>query len=190
MQTFNASNNFLEKIHRRMFQDFGNVKVFDLSVNNISEIPERLFESIQEVERLNFSSNSITEIDTFAMQGLKKLVNIDLSHNELDSDKFLWPVFGLKVLNITHNNFKTINTSVLQDLMEAKLWSNPWECRWLVEEMLFSSNIKFGRDYVIEYKDKALNVPGIQCFEDNGVERSVIVLKIDREVEEASFNKV
>lgn len=56
-------------------------------------------------------------IDDAVFSGLK-LRRLDLSCNLLSSDNFLWPsTVDIKYLNLTHNQYKLINESVLENVV-------------------------------------------------------------------------
>jgi hypothetical protein len=168
-----------------MFEDLTNMKVFDSSSNNISQFPESLFENMEDIKTINLSNNAIEKIETNSFQGLKKFSNLDLSFNALDRDNFLWPIVGLKYLNLSHNSYKQINVSVLDNLDVAIVHTNPFSCEWLVNEMKFAPNhIKFGVDFTTHSKENALRLPGIQCFERDGTKNKIIVMETEKEVED------
>lgn len=65
---------------------------------------------------------------------------------------------------------------------------NPFDCEWLVREVLASKNIRLGRNYSVDSAQRVLKVEGIQCFDDDRtVERRLIVIETKLEQDEVSF---
>lgn len=70
--------------------------------------------------------------------------------------------------------------------METTLSGNPFNCEWLVKEVLESRNVRIGRNYVVASRQNVLGAEGIQCFDADGItERRLIVVesKITDDVE-------
>lgn len=152
----------------------------DLSCNNLTEINNDLFAFITKIKMLNLSRNQIDDIDDNAFKTLNHLTSLDLSFNRLTNDGFLWPTTEqLQYLNMSNNNYKHVNMSLLHGLTIGEMLDNPWDCQWLVHEMIHASVngvIHFGRDYVLEHRHGLLLVPGVQCFNQDGIKHNLIVL--------------
>lgn len=64
------------------------------------------------------------------------------------------------------------------------LTGNPFNCEWLMREVIELKNVKLGRNYVAESRQNILKVEGIQCFEDDEAnERRLIVVESKAKVE-------
>jgi Leucine-rich repeat (LRR) protein len=160
-----------------MFTDLSNIKYFDLSNNNLTFIADQLFEYLLNIKYLNLSHNQIEEIDRTSFENLPKLNNLDLSNNQLMGDDFLWPIFGLNHLNLSHNQFKSLNTSMLDNLDVVEVVGNPWDCKWLMAELMQpSKRLNYGQEYVVSTKKKTLNVPGVECWEADDTKKFIVIL--------------
>lgn len=162
------------------------LKYFDISSNNLTTILDNLFESTKRLVYVNISGNKIEDIETNAFKELN-LHSIDLSYNKLSNDGFLWFITSLQYLNLSHNNYKRINLSILKNLQYAEMYDNPWDCQWLVHELVYTSSegaIGFGRSYIVPQRQGILRVPGIQCFDIDGSEKRLIVLDTEKAKEE------
>lgn len=165
----------------------------DLSVNNLKIISDNAFEYISHLEYLNLSQNHITAIDELAFGRLRHMKVLDLSFNQLESDNFLWLFEALPYLNLSYNNFREINVTLLNMLCKnVELYENPWDCPFLVKEISMHSKnaiLHFGKDYVVKDKEEILSVPGIHCVELNGREKNIILLN-PKENEDFDTTKV
>jgi Leucine rich repeat len=160
-----------------MFADCSSMKYFDLSNNNLTFIADNLFEYASQIKHLNLSHNQIEDIDQTAFEGLPKLRNLDLAANRLASDSFLWPIVGLAYLNLSHNAYRSVNMSLMDHLEVTELAGNPWDCQWLMAVLMVASKrLNFGRDYLVETKQKVVNVPGVACWEEPNVQKFIIVM--------------
>ena len=188
-QTFNASHNHLQEMDKYILKDFINLKNVDLSSNNITRIDDNLFDYTPKIAKLNMSKNAIEQIGDNAFSELTKMRKLDLSFNRISNDAFMWPIVGLEYLNLSYNQFKTFNVSILKGISDVKLFGNPWDCRFLLLELMdFPKNIHFGLDYVVESHVEMLKVPGIDCVDENERKRSIIVLEHNLKEEYSSFS--
>lgn len=70
----------------------------------------------------------------------------------------------------------------VSNAVENEFAGNPFSCEWLVKDALTSKNIRVGEDYVVDSKHNVLRVAGIQCFEEDGSERKLIVVESKLEI--------
>jgi Leucine-rich repeat (LRR) protein len=160
-----------------MFADCLSMKYFDLSNNNLTFIADNMFEYANQVKHLNLSHNQIDDIDSAAFEGMPKLRNLDLAGNKLASDSFLWPIVGLTHLNLSHNAYRTLNTSLMDHPEVVELAGNRWDCQWLMAELMVAPRrLNFGQEYLVEAKQKEFNVPGVACWEEGDVQKFIIVM--------------
>lgn len=105
---------------------------------------------MRSIEYMHLSRNQIDLIHPFAFRDLPNLKTLDLSRNHLDSWEFIENVGSLKILNLANNHFKHINLIFLQNIEQAILLENPWNCTWLIKAMAENhqmENIIFGLEY-------------------------------------------
>lgn len=163
-------------MNKYQFEDFLKLRILDLSQNAITELDANLFDFVRNIENLNMSHNNIITIKSGMLTGLSNLRTLDLSSNRLSSDNFIDASNRLLFLNLSNNHYTRFNISKLYGLNEIRLYDNPWDCRWLIGQMTAGDDrLLFGRNFTIATINTVLEVPGIEC-NDNGVERSVIVL--------------
>ncbi len=148
------------------------------------------------VEHINLSHNAINGIETNVFSDMNYIRTIDLSYNDLYNDSFLdgmMMMTTLKTLIMSHNQFEYLNLSKLVDVDEVDLIGNPWNCTWLVVEMMRRSNgVRFGNNFSIETEEQVLTVPGIDCVDKSGNNRSIVILQQSnmRNVVEKQLNEV
>lgn len=131
------------------------------------------------LEQLDASSNDIVDISSQIFFDLNALNSINLSNNKLATDKFLHTVHSLRYLNMAYNRFETMNLTLFFHFHNVELMGNPWSCTWLIEEMMSASEgIHFGKNYSVEAHDHLITVPGIDCTDESGKLRSIVVLQV------------
>uniref|UniRef100_A0AAG5DR44 Uncharacterized protein n=1 Tax=Anopheles atroparvus TaxID=41427 RepID=A0AAG5DR44_ANOAO len=179
LEALNVSNNRLQAVSKYMLKDFGNLRDLDLSSNVFDYVGLKLFSETPRLVRLNLSGNSINEIDRDVFEDLTKLHTLDLAHNQLADDGFLWPLMNLSVLNMSHNALHKINTSLLESLALVELYGNPWDCRFLVHELVphHARNVVYGKDYIVEDPGQILSATGIECTDERGKHRDIVVVE-------------
>lgn len=144
-----------------------------------------MLDYLSTVKHINLSHNAIDGIETNVFSEMISIQTIDLSYNKLSNDSFLDGITELKTLIMAHNQFKYLNLSQLVDVDEVVLIGNPWNCTWLVVEMMRCSNgIRFGNDFTIDMEEQVLTVPGIDCVDESGNNRSIVM------VQQTSMRKV
>lgn len=130
------------------------------------------------VEHINLSHNAIDGIETNVFSEMTSIQTIDLSYNKLSNDSFLDEITELKTLIMSYNQFEYLNLSKLVDVDEVDLIGNPWNCTWLVVEMMHCSNgVRFGKNFSIAMEEQVLTVPGIDCIDQSGNNRSIVMLQ-------------
>lgn len=168
----------METLNRNAFHAFINLKLFDASSNKLTYLVDGSLEYLSSVEHINLSHNAIDEIETNVFSQMTTIQTIDLSYNKLSNDSFLDELTELKTLIMSYNQFEYLNLSKLVDVDEVDLIGNPWNCTWLVVEMMRCSNgVHFGKNYSITMKEQVLTVPGIDCIDQNGNNRSIVMLQ-------------
>lgn len=138
------------------------------------------------IETISLSHNDINYIHEFAFTDLMALQHLDLSYNQLASDSFVNFQSRLKTLNLSHNQYKTFNISILSVIGFVNLTLNPWNCTWLSNEFVKKEHhvteIQFGRplhgvETQASIKQKAEDVI---CYNyrqaDNLIPRSIILI--------------
>jgi Leucine-rich repeat (LRR) protein len=120
LQVLNASHNAIQTIEGSFFTDFGFLQYLDLSSNNIIHLPNKTFETMSQLKSIKLNNNSLATIDDGVFSELK-LNLLDLSCNQISNDNFLWPSLDIEYLNLTFNEYKEINSSVLENI-ETELW--------------------------------------------------------------------
>lgn len=196
LEALNVSHNQLQTIGKYVLRDFGNLRDLDLSGNALDYVGMKLFGATGRLVRLNLSGNAISDIDRDVFEDLPRLHTLDLAHNRLADDTFLWALIpNLSVLNMSGNAFHRINASLLESLALVELYGNPWDCRFLVQELMPSHrahrNVVYGRDYVVEDTVSILTATGIECTDERGRQRDIVVVEpppkpVDSEME---FNR-
>ncbi|XP_001859229.2 chaoptin isoform X1 [Culex quinquefasciatus] len=187
LEVFNASNNHLAELNKYMFKDFSALRLLDLSANRLTYVENKLFEYSPRMEYLNLSRNAIAEIEHNIFEDFRKLRILDLSHNRLVEDAFLWPIINLHKLNMSHNSFARINTSLLEGIEQVDLFHNPWSCQFLVLELMKQTkNVRYGKNYVVQTKDNILNTQGIECTDERGKLRDIVVVETPAKAEYSS----
>lgn len=160
----------------------------DLSDNNITYLPEHLFEFTPNVKHLNISYNFLEDIEKNVLDNLLNLRSLDLSYNKLFTDNFLQSasIMKLEYLNLSSNEYRTLNVSILSglNLIDVILYDNPWDCKWLVNQLSTKQQKKFhfGNDYEIDKIGDMLNVKGITCEDDFGDIRNIILMESTKKI--------
>lgn len=178
LEVFNASHNHITQLNKYIFKDFSLVRILDLSANRLAYIDNKLFEYSSRLEVLNLSGNALSDIEPNIFEDSKRLRTLDLSHNQLSLDAFLWPVTNLDHLNMSHNQFQQLNVSTLQGLGHVRLNGNPWTCQFLILELMkHSKNVEYGKNYAVVSADSIMNTQGIECMDERGKPRDIIVVE-------------
>lgn len=169
----------METLNRNAFHSFVNLKLFDASSNKLTYLFDGTLEYLSNVEHINLSHNAIDEIETNVFSvGMTSIQTIDLSYNKLSNDSFLDELTELKSLIMSYNQFEYLNLSKLVDVDEVDLIGNPWNCTWLVVEMMSCSNgVRFGKNFSVAMEEQILTVPGIDCIDQGGNNRSIVMLQ-------------
>lgn len=194
LEVFNASHNQLTspQLNKYIFKDFATLRSLDLSANKLTYVENKQFEYCARVESLNLSRNAIAEIDAEIFEDFRRLHVLDLSHNRLAEDAFLWPIVNLHHLNLSYNEFRRLNASLLQGIEQVELYHNPWSCQFLVLELMKQSkNVRYGKNYVVHSRDSILNTQGLECTDERGKLRDIVVVETASKVEYSSseFNR-
>lgn len=152
----------------------------NVSGNRLADITnDATFVRLPRLENIDLSRNRIESIGTEVFAPLPLLYSIDLSYNRLDTENFLQPVGSLRHLSMAYNRFRTMNLTTFFHFHHVDLAGNPWSCTWLIEEMMEASDgIYFGKNYTIDGKPHPMTVPGIDCTDETGQLRSIVVLQV------------
>lgn len=183
----------MDTLNRNAFHSFVNLKLFDASSNRLTYLFDGILECLSTVNHINLSHNTIDEIENNVFSEMTSIQTIDLSNNKLSNDSFLDGITELKTLIMSYNRFEYLNLSKLRDVDEVDVIGNPWNCSWLVVEMARCSNgVRFGKNFSIATEEQVLTVPGIDCIDENGYNRSIVMLQQSMRVRktEEKFNEV
>lgn len=121
LQVFNASHNFIKGIDSTAFTELTKLRILDLGNNQITHLTDKTFTSMTLLKSIKLNNNSLMSIDDAVFSDLK-LRRLDLSCNHLSNDNFLWPSsVNIEYLNLTFNEFKLINASVLENTI-TEFW--------------------------------------------------------------------
>jgi Leucine-rich repeat (LRR) protein len=102
------------------------LSILDLANNQMTRLNGEILASLTQLKSLKLNNNALTTIDDAAFTDLK-LKLLDLSFNHLSSDNFLWPPsIDIEFLNLTFNEYKIINASVLDNIL-TDFWG-----KWIV----------------------------------------------------------
>ncbi|XP_058057854.1 insulin-like growth factor-binding protein complex acid labile subunit [Anopheles bellator] len=178
LEVLNVSNNHIQSVSKYVLKDFTNLHELNLAANKLDYVGLKLFAFTPRLARLNLSRNAISEIERDVFEDLPKLHTLDLAGNQLTDDSFLWPLMNLSVLNMSHNGFRRINASLLESLTHAELYGNPWDCRFLVQELIHHGrNVVYGKNYVVENLANIITATGIECTDERGKPRDIVVVE-------------
>uniref|UniRef100_A0A1S4GYP2 Uncharacterized protein n=2 Tax=Anopheles gambiae TaxID=7165 RepID=A0A1S4GYP2_ANOGA len=178
LEALNVSHNQLATVSKYVLKDCANLRDLDLSGNRLDYVGLKLSSATPRLVRLNLSRNAIGEIERDVFEDLPKLHTLDLAHNQLTDDAFLWSLMNLSVLNMSQNGFRKINASLLESLTLAELYDNPWDCRFLVQELAHhSSSVIYGKNYLVEDTGRILTATGIECTDERGKHRDIVVVE-------------
>lgn len=121
-KVLNASHNEIKFIDSTVFKHFAFLKYLDLSNNQLTSLPDRLFNMTTSLVSIKLNNNSLESIDDAVFSDLK-LKLLDLSCNWLSNDNFLWTSVDIEYLNLTWNEYKRVNISVLDNIV-TDLWGS------------------------------------------------------------------
>uniref|UniRef100_A0A182NTC3 Uncharacterized protein n=1 Tax=Anopheles dirus TaxID=7168 RepID=A0A182NTC3_9DIPT len=178
LEALNVSHNLLGTLNKYVLKDCANLRDLDLSGNRLGYVGLKLSIATPRLARLNLSGNAIGEIERDTFEDLPKLHTLDLARNQLTDDGFLSPLMNLSVLNMSQNGFRKINASLLESLTLVELYDNPWECRFLVQELVHhSKSVIYGKNYLVEDTGRILTATGIECTDERGKHRDIVVVE-------------
>lgn len=144
------------------------------------------------IASIHMARNNISYVHPFTFTNLKSLQHLDLSTNRLASDSFINFESHLKQLSLAHNLYKTFNISTLKSIDHVNLTSNPWNCTWLVSELVQKNHriteMHFGRPVtgVGANHSAKQNAEDVICYDyrDDNLEdassRSIILIDAHR----------
>lgn len=178
LEVFNVSHNQLAQLNKYIFKDFSAIRTLDLSANRLPYVENKLFEYTPRVELLNLSRNAIAEIEPNMFADTGHLLLLDLAHNQLKDDAFLAPIVYLHSLNLSHNQFERLNVTLLGNVELVELYDNPWSCQFLILELMKQSKaVRYAKNYVVHSRDSILNTKGIECTDERGKVRDIVVVE-------------
>lgn len=173
------SNNQIESIYPTFGEQLLSLKLLNIAGNKIQRLFDNAFSKLTALEQFDASSNDIIDISSQVFLGLNALNSINLSNNKLSTENFLQTVHSLRYLNMGYNRFETMNLTLFFHFHNVELMGNPWSCTWLIEEMMSASEgIHFGKNYSVDAHDHLITVPGIDCTDESGKLRSIVVLQV------------
>ncbi|XP_036614415.1 leucine-rich repeat-containing protein 17 [Trichosurus vulpecula] len=175
IQTLDCKRKELRKIPTNIPPDI--IKL-DLSNNKINQLQPKVFEDVHELRKLNLSSNGIEFIDPAAFSGLTNLEELDLSNNSLQNFDYgvLEDLYFLKILWLKENPWRCdYNIHYLYYWLKHhyNVHYNGLECRtpeeykgWLVGKYVRSYYEECPKDKLPSYPD-----PTDQDTEDDAWEK-------------------
>uniref|UniRef100_A0A1I8NUC0 Leucine-rich repeat-containing protein 40 n=1 Tax=Stomoxys calcitrans TaxID=35570 RepID=A0A1I8NUC0_STOCA len=83
LQELHVSNNFIEKIPKKLCSKLPHLKIFDLRDNKITEIPEEIA-LLQNLTRLDISNNSVSNLP-YSLASLAHLISLQVEGNPIKS---------------------------------------------------------------------------------------------------------
>lgn len=81
---------------------------------------DQTFEQSAILVSIELNNNSLMSIGDSEFSGMK-LKLLDLSCNQLSTDNFLWAAVDIEFLNLTNNEYRELNASLL-DNIQTDLW--------------------------------------------------------------------
>lgn len=158
------------------------LRSLSLSANILKTIPVDTFASLINLQKLRLDNNQLATLDDQVFSHQHHLQSIDVSNNELSTADFLHPLANLRYLSMANNQFTTINLTLFFHYHEVELSGNPWRCTWLIEEITnVADGINFGRNYSIDGRERhhgELMVPGIDCIDESGLRKGIVLLQM------------
>lgn len=119
-KVLNVSRNLLAEVDKKMFRELTNVKYLDLSNNHLVHLTDGTFSPMSQLVSIKLHNNSLYRIDDFVFAEFK-LEALDLSFNKLSDDNFIWPIVTTEYLNLTYNEYESLNASVLENIV-TDMW--------------------------------------------------------------------
>ncbi|ETN67094.1 leucine-rich transmembrane protein [Anopheles darlingi] len=178
LEVLNVSNNHLQGVSKHVLRDFANLHELNLATNALQYVGLKLFATTPRLAHLNLSGNAINDIDRDVFEELPKLHTLDLAGNRLTEDSFLWPLMNLGVLNMSRNGFQRVNASLFESVAYVELHGNPWDCRFLVQELAHPNrNVVYGRNYAVDDPIHIIQATGIECTDERGRHRDIVVVE-------------
>lgn len=190
LQVLNVSHNQIDAIPPTFAEDLHALRTLNLSYNQIQRIYDNALTNAVQLENFDASANRIVDISRHVFDRLTQLKSINLAMNLLSGEDFLQPIRSLRYLNMANNHFVTLDLGMFFQFHNVELLGNPWSCTWLIEEMMDASEgIHFGKNYSVDahhdetaaehhhhHLHQPLTVPGIDCIDESGKLRSIVVL--------------
>lgn len=177
MQSLNLSRNALTHLHPLAQLD--QLQQLNISDNRLVEIAGDTFAPLRQLQSIDLAANRLERIDTATFANNHLLRSVDVAHNRLDTENFLQPVASLRHLSMAYNRFHTMNLTTFFHFHNVNLAGNPWSCTWLIEEMMVAADgIHFGKNYTVDGGAHPMTVPGIDCTDEAGQLRSIVVLQV------------
>ncbi|XP_076301903.1 uncharacterized protein LOC143220034 [Lasioglossum baleicum] len=112
------SNNNIINLSEDLLKALKSLKSLDLSENWIENIHTRSFNDLYRLENLNFSKNNLATFDTSLLKALPTLLTLDLSYNHIHLIERTIDGTVTKVisLNLSHNNISQIPKNLFDSL--------------------------------------------------------------------------
>lgn len=136
-------NNTLSRLEPQVFSRLRKLRYLDLSFNNMDWIPSQAFSDLKALLTLFLRGNKIVSIPPNTFKNISKLTSLYLSGNHIE---FIHPkafngLRNLQQLELQNNALSILNGTTFRyfsdELIEIKLYHNPWYCdcnlRWLVQ---------------------------------------------------------
>ena len=119
----NASENDIQRIDSKLYENSAHLETLDLSHNRISTITPHTFEGSFKLKHLNLSYNQIKRIDFKGLSSIKNLDVLHLDHNQIKEIRGDFKDFkpNWKELYLQNNQLTTLGTSFVNSLSGSYL---------------------------------------------------------------------
>ena len=134
LQVLNLNNNLLDTIEPEAFKGLNSLQALHMAYNPLKEFPEAPFPPSLEKISLHHMKE-LHVIPAGAIANLPNLRRIELYGNPklsvVSSGSFQGPFRGLKLVDLSRNNLRTMPQTVLENwkaVASVDLSGNPWHC--------------------------------------------------------------
>uniref|UniRef100_A0A1B0FBC2 Uncharacterized protein n=1 Tax=Glossina morsitans morsitans TaxID=37546 RepID=A0A1B0FBC2_GLOMM len=194
LELLNIGNNFLQRISVNGLQMLFSLESLQLNNNNLTQVPVGTFNTdVRSLRNINLSHNQLSSIDATLFSNMPNLRFLDLSGNRLQQNEFIVSLANIMkhnslTLNLSGNQFRSLNMTALTAYEQVELSDNLWSCKWLIEAMLRKpKSINFGQPLEVHttWSAEMLKINSIGCYDEN-IKRSIIILDVSEAQQDRS----